>query len=369
MWTLDIKESALQSAAALNQPAVPSEPSDSYNALTFDAVPCDDVKYTVPIEDASQCRECTPSNAVVQQDDVSVKTEPMDVAMTTNDSLLAKANIELQHRSDHRDNELQKEVPVTDTVLRHEDQRTDAVLQQHYSILSYDEDKQQAMLSIDELKQEASPDGSVLWNEVAANDSLLSAASDGDSSALQRDIQIFDGNRGLEDREISAGIVKSDVEVGSLDHMDSELSASERDEVGLKDAGTNAAAAADVAAADARLEVAEKVDRDVADDDNSLLDRASDRSTESPAICDNVGKPRDFVPAESSPRTIAHGCDTSGIHDSQDAAHQHSLSAYPEVTDECSDFDKGDVTSLLLCLLSPTLANIFFAVSLSVRIE
>ena len=326
--TLDSNEHAVQSAAALSQCAVPSELSSSCEAVPSDAVPQDKMKSIigdVSIEDASQCPECIPSNDVVQQEDVSVKYEAVNIVVTTDDSM------ELQHRPNHTYCDPQNEITVTDTLLRHEDQCTSAVLQ-HDSMLTNVKIEQEAAPNVGELMQEASPECTVVQNEEAPNNFLLTVASD-DNSVLQHEVQISDGNRELEDQKISTGIVRSGVEIHNKNQMDSVLSTSECAEVSLQQTRIGATAMADVSAADSRLEVSGTVDGDT-NDDSLSLDHVSDNSTESPAVCDETKKPRDLVPAETTPVTIARSYDTLGIDNSQDIADEDSPSACTEITGE-----------------------------------
>jgi len=326
--TLDDKAAAVQSTAVLHHDDVVS---DGFEALPTDVVK---MKYVVgdiiPAESASRRLECIAGSAVVHQQDVSVKTEPVHMDLTTSDSL--------QHG-------------LTDTTVamsQHEAQCTDAVLQ-HDSVSTNDEFTPVASPAVDRLREAASADGSVLRNEAASNDSALKLANVGDNSGLQREVQIRDGNMGLDEREFNDGTVRSSVEFCDKDRVDSLSSTAECNEVSSQETVT-AATSADVSTADVRLEDAVRVDRD-ATDDSASLDLVSDSSADSPAGCDEAEKTDDFVTANSSPLTIAHGSDTLLICSSQDVADQDAPSACIEMTDECSSTDKeGSVSSFLLVI-------------------
>ena len=352
-WAFDSEEPAV-----LHHDVTPSEPHVNYEAMTSDAVPEDEVKYVhgsvpedeqhvirdiIPAEDASQCFDCIPNNSVVQDEDVCVKTEPTNILPTNLPSFdEQKDGTELQHRPPHTDDSDQNKTTVH-TVLQHEAQCTDAVLQND-SVANNNDFQQEAAHTVDELTLEASPDDTVLQNEAASNDSVIKQVSD-DTNC---DVEIRDSKTGLEEREIETGIVRSSVEVSDKDQMDSVLSAAESNEVSLQDSLTSATVASSAAAT--LLKNDGTVGRDAADDSTSS-DLVSDSSEEQPAVCDEAGKFDDFIPAESSPQTVAGSSDTLSICNCQDVADQDGPSACPEMTDECSAVDGGSARSFLLCLL------------------
>ena len=335
------EESAVHSTAVLHNQPVPAEPFDSCEAMPSSAVPQDEVKCVtvdiIPVEGTLQCLECVPGHAVAQQEDVFVKTEPINMALTANDSLQQKADIESQHRPTHAADCLQSEATIaTNTALHHEAQCTNAVLQCD-SVSTNDEVEQKVAPAVDELSQEISLVGTVLQNEATSNVATLKQISDDDNLALQGKVEIGERNKELEEPESRAGIVISSVEVCEKDQMDSVLSTTECNEVSLQDTGTNATTA------DTQLEVAVTVDH-VMSDDSASVDFVSDSSaTESPDVCDKVAKPEHFVPAESSPRTS----DSLDVCNSQDVADEDSTSACPERTDESCAADKGCIRPFL----------------------
>jgi len=318
MQALHHNEAVVQSAAVLHQHAVASQHFESCETIPSDAAPQDEVKYitgdVVCVEGASQCLESVPSRAAIQQGDVSVKTEPVNIALITGDSLQQKVHKELQHRPSLFDDHPQSEARVADTLLLHEAECTNDVLQED-SILT-----NEVMQDAAELGQEVSSNSTVLHIDVAPNDYSLEPVSDGDNCVLQSAVEICERKKEVEEREVDTGTVRSSTEVSDTDQVDSLLSANECTQLGLVETRNNSTVA------EVSRKVATTVDQD-STSDSVCLGLVSDNSAESPAVCDEAVKPDDFVPCSS---------DTLGVDDSQDVD-----DSSPETADECSVADKG----------------------------